>query len=435
MAPSTRTARSTIAKRLATGDRAALAAHRRLLVSARRHADRRVLADRRAARGAVAARPGRRALSRPGMSRTTPVRKRPPGTRRASARRDPRRGAGARASTRSGFAAARLDAEARAERAWQLYLRRKVCTATWTGSAQRAERRGRSADAVARGAHRDRRSALNYGPAERSAAPARTSAIAATISVYAQGRDYHDVMKTQAEGARPLRSGTATGIEVKVFVDTAPVMEKPLAQARRHRLAGQAHQSGVARLRLLAVPGRDLLSISSCPRTAREADHCGQLPRAASMSARPTPSRRPTGSMRGAASPISPSSTRGRSRASSRPLIGNRIYGCDDCLAVCPWNKFAQAAQRARVPAARRTDRARVSPISPHSTMPAFRRLFCRHRHQAHRPRPLRAQRRLSRSATAAPRDALPALAPLLATLASGAGRCALGAGELTGSP
>jgi epoxyqueuosine reductase len=86
--------------------------------------------------------------------------------------------------------------------------------------------------------------------------------------------------------------------------------------------------------------------------------------------------------MRGAASPTSRSSTRGRSRANSAS-IGNRIYGCDDCLAVCPWNKFAQEGARQKLAA--RDDLAHArSPISRGSTMPASAR-FRRVAGQAHR--------------------------------------------------
>ncbi len=99
---------------------------------------------------------------------------------------------------------------------------------------------------------------LNYGPGgDPLAALARRDAGA--ISVYARHRDYHDVIKGKLKelaaflvaAARPEKA------DVKVFVDTAPLMEKPLAARAGTRLAGQAHQSGVARFRLLAVPGRD----------------------------------------------------------------------------------------------------------------------------------------------------------------------------------
>ena len=95
--------------------------------------------------------------------------------------------------------------------------------------------------------------------------------------------------------------------------------------------------------------------------------------------------------MRGAASPISPSSTRARSRASCAPLMGNRIYGCDDCLAVCPWNKFAQAGREAKL-AARDALRAPTLAELARLDDAAFRALFAKIAGQAHRPRPLRAQ-------------------------------------------
>ena len=97
----------------------------------------------------------------------------------------------------------------------------------------------------------------------------------------------------------------------------------------------------------------------------------------ASTSARPRRFPRPTGSMRGAASPTSPSSTRGRSRASCAPLIGNRIYGCDDCLAVCPWNKFAQAGREAKL-AAREALRAPTLAELARLDDAAFRALFAK---------------------------------------------------------
>ncbi len=99
---------------------------------------------------------------------------------------------------------------------------------------------------------------LNYGPnADPLAALQRADAGA--ISVYARHRDYHDVLKGKLKhlaaflvaAARPERA------DVKVFVDTAPLHRKAAGRARRGRLAGQAHQSGVARIRLVAFPGRD----------------------------------------------------------------------------------------------------------------------------------------------------------------------------------
>ena len=121
-------------------------------------------------------------------------------------------------------------------------------------------------------------------------------------------------------------------------------------RSRRARLAGQAHQPRQPRVRLVALPRRDLHDGGTrAGRARRRIIAAAAAP--ASTSARPTPSRRPTGSMRGAASPTSPSSMTGRSRANSGRAIGNRIYGCDDCLAVCPWNKFAAEASQAKLKA------------------------------------------------------------------------------------
>ena len=187
----------------------------------------------------------------------------------------------------------------------------------------------------------------------------------AAISVYAQGRDYHEVMKSKLKALGRFIWDTYRH-DLKVFVDTAPLDGEARRAGRRPRLAGQAHQPRVAPVRLLAVPGRD-------PAVGRAAGRLSPRPTIAanaapaSTSARPTPSPRPIVSRRGAASPISPSSMKGPIDRELRPLLGNRIYGCDDCLAVCPWNKFAKAGARdgadaaagARRASARRAGRAR----------------------------------------------------------------------------
>ena len=125
---------------------------------------------------------------------------------------------------------------------------------------------------------------------------------------------------------------------------------KAAGAGRGTRLAGQAHQSGVARVRLVAVSRRDLFTLPIC-RAMRPTPIIAAPATPARRSARPQRSPRPTSSMRGAASPISRSRTRARSRTNSARAIGNRIYGCDDCLAVCPWNKFAQAGREAKLAA------------------------------------------------------------------------------------
>ena len=167
----------------------------------------------------------------------------------------------------------------------------------------------------------------------------------ATISVYARNRDYHDVAK-----ARAKRLGrwlvAETGCEIKVFVDTAPVMEKPLAQA-----AGLGWQGKHTNLL-----SRDLgnwfflgaiFTTLELPADRPEAEHCGSC--TACLDICPT---------RAFPAPFQLDARRcisyltiehhGPVEEELRALMGNRIYGCDDCLAVCPWNKFAMAAGEAK---------------------------------------------------------------------------------------
>jgi epoxyqueuosine reductase len=171
------------------------------------------------------------------------------------------------------------------------------------------------------------------------------------ISVYAQGADYHDVVKRALKALARWLVAEARDVDVKVFVDTAPVMEKPLAEAaglgwqgKHTNLVSRAHGSWLflgaiyTTLDLAAdAPGHDTCgSCDACQRVcptdafpapyrldARRCisyltiEHAGPIPR------------------------------------EFRAAIGNRIYGCDDCLAVCPWNKFAAAAHANRAFAAR----------------------------------------------------------------------------------
>jgi epoxyqueuosine reductase len=161
------------------------------------------------------------------------------------------------------------------------------------------------------------------------------------ISVYAQGRDYHDLVKRRLKRLAGWLVGVS-GAEIKVFVDTAPVMEKPLAQA-----AGLGWQGKHTNL-----VGRDLgswfflgaiFTTADLPRDAAEADHCGSC--RACLDICPTAAF-PAPYQLDARRCISYLTIehRGPVDMDLRGLIGNRIYGCDDCLAVCPWNKFAQAA-------------------------------------------------------------------------------------------
>jgi epoxyqueuosine reductase len=181
---------------------------------------------------------------------------------------------------------------------------------------------------------------LNYGP---PGDPLATLAQRdrATISVYARNRDYHDVLKRKL---RPLTRWICEtwGVDAKLFVDTAPLMEKPLAQAAGLGWQGK-HTNLVAQdwgswLFLGAV----LTTLDLAP-DAPTPDACGSC--RACLDACPTAAF-PAPYQLDARRCISYLTIehKGPVPRALRPLIGNRIYGCDDCLAACPWNKFARAA-------------------------------------------------------------------------------------------
>jgi epoxyqueuosine reductase len=162
------------------------------------------------------------------------------------------------------------------------------------------------------------------------------------VSVYAQGKDYHDLVKRRLKRLGRWLLDQAGG-EIKVFVDTAPVMEKPLGQA-----AGLGWQG--KHTNLLA---RDLgnwfflgaiFTTLDLPKDAPEVSHCGTC--TACLDACPTAAF-PAPYQLDARRCISYLTIEHKGPVDEplRALMGNRIYGCDDCLAVCPWNKFAAAAR------------------------------------------------------------------------------------------
>ena len=188
---------------------------------------------------------------------------------------------------------------------------------------------------------------LNYGP---QANPLEGLALRdrGLISVYAQGDDYHDVIKGRLKQLGGWMA-SRTGAGLKVFVDTAPLMEKPLAQQAGLGWQGK-HTNLVSRdfgsWLFLGV----ILTEAMLTPDAPESDHCGQCracldvcPTAAFPAPYQLDARRCVSYLtiehRG---PVDPA---------LRPGLGNRIYGCDDCLAVCPWNKFAQAGREQRLAA------------------------------------------------------------------------------------
>ena len=183
---------------------------------------------------------------------------------------------------------------------------------------------------------------VNYGPDENPLDILAQRSCGA-ISVYAQGDDYHDVIKKRLKAlARWLVA--ASGGEVKVFVDTAAVMEKPLAQAAGLGWQGK-HTNLVSRefgswLFLGAI-----FTTLDLPRDDAEVDHCGSCQACLDIcptAAFPAPYKLDA---RRCISYLT-IENKGPIPHEFRKAIGNRIYGCDDCLAVCPWNKFAQTAAR-----------------------------------------------------------------------------------------
>lgn len=189
--------------------------------------------------------------------------------------------------------------------------------------------------------------AENYGPdIDPMTALARRDRGA--ISVYAQNRDYHDLIKKRLKrlgGAVLAHADTPAGAEIKVFVDTAPVMEKPLAEAAGLGWIGK-HTNLVSRdLGGWFFLG-SVFSTLPLPPDAPHEERCGGCRRCLDVC--------PTAAF---TAPFQLDARRcisyltielkGPIPREMRPLIGNRVYGCDDCLAVCPWNKFARSATEA----------------------------------------------------------------------------------------
>ncbi len=185
---------------------------------------------------------------------------------------------------------------------------------------------------------------LNYAPGEDPLAGlgARRRG---NISVYARGCDYHEVMKSRLKLLARRIVETSPG-ELKIFVDTAPVMEKPLAMSAGIGWQGK-HTNLVSRdYGSWLFLGEIYLSLALAP-DASETDHCGAC--RACLDACPT---------RAFPAPYRIDARRcisyltiehkGHIPSELRAPIGNRIYGCDDCLAVCPWNKFAKTAREVR---------------------------------------------------------------------------------------
>ena len=187
---------------------------------------------------------------------------------------------------------------------------------------------------------------MNYGPDSDPLALLDDKS-AANISVYARHRDYHEVIKGKLkELAGWLAAAAGPGSGVKVFVDTAPVMEKPLAEAAGLGWQGK-HTNLVSReLGSWLFLGSIFTTVALPPDTP-EPDHCGSC--RACLDICPTAAF-PAPYQLDARRCISYLTIehKGQIPVEFRKAIGNRVYGCDDCLAVCPWNKWAQVASEAK---------------------------------------------------------------------------------------
>ncbi len=178
----------------------------------------------------------------------------------------------------------------------------------------------------------------NYGPSTDPLA-ALEDRQGGVISVYATGKDYHDVVKRRLK-ALGRWLGAETGQPLKVFVDTAPVMEKPLAQAAGLGWQGK-HTNLVSRDFGSWLFLGEIYTAFDLPPDEPETDHCGSCTACQDIcptAAFPAPYRLDA---RRCISYLT-IEHQGPIPVEFRALMGNRIYGCDDCLAVCPWNKFAQ---------------------------------------------------------------------------------------------
>jgi epoxyqueuosine reductase len=186
---------------------------------------------------------------------------------------------------------------------------------------------------------------MNYGPDEDPLLKNEQQQIG-NISVYAQGHDYHDIVKKKLKTLARWLIDSAGG-DVKVFVDTAPLMEKPLAQMAGLGWQGK-HTNIVSRRHGSWTFLGSIFTTVELQHTEPETDHCGQCH--ACLDICPTQAF------------VAPYKMDARKCISYltiehkgaiphvyREAIGNRIYGCDDCLAVCPWNKYAHQASELRL--------------------------------------------------------------------------------------
>ena len=178
----------------------------------------------------------------------------------------------------------------------------------------------------------------NYGPRE----DPQNASTRGTISVYARGRDYHDFLKKKCKQLGRALAETH-GCGIKVFVDTAPVMEKPLAARGGIGWQGK-HTNLVSRKFGSWLFLAEVFTTLTLPPDKPEADHCGHCDRC--LKACPTDAFLEPYQIdpRRCVSYLT-IEHKGDIAPELMTRMGNRIYGCDDCLAVCPWNKFARPSE------------------------------------------------------------------------------------------
>jgi epoxyqueuosine reductase len=187
---------------------------------------------------------------------------------------------------------------------------------------------------------------MNYGP-EQNPLATLAKKDRANISVYARHRDYHDIIKGKLKMLASWLIAQKGEGDVKVFVDTAPVMEKPLAHAAGLGWQGR-HTNLVSRDFGSWLFLGTIFTTLELTADEPEQDHCGSC--RACLDACPT-NAFPASYHLDARRCISYLTIehKGQIAPEFRKPIGNRIYGCDDCLAACPWNKFAQTARDAKL--------------------------------------------------------------------------------------
>ncbi|MEM1377660.1 MAG: tRNA epoxyqueuosine(34) reductase QueG [Pseudomonadota bacterium] len=190
--------------------------------------------------------------------------------------------------------------------------------------------------------------AMTYGPDDYDHNVAIAKRSNATISCYAHNRDYHDVIKGKLKQVAG-RFAAKTGADVKVFIDTAPLMEKPIAQEAGLGWQGK-HTNLVSREFGSWFFLGAIMTDMDLPEDQAEIDHCGNC--RACLDACPT-NAFPAPYQLDARRCISYLTIEhdGVITEEFRSKMGNRIYGCDDCLAACPWNKFAVQAREVKLQA------------------------------------------------------------------------------------